>query len=1470
MKTLFLSLSFVGLMCATKTIQAAEIQGVTIYNYSSQNFAYPSSATYSVTNLVTSTGLWGDFHTFGGAGSMWLSTNGPSGTNYVTFNLGGLYTVNAIKVWNFNDYTTSSHLTYGVSNASISYSTDGTHFTTSIASQNFNEAPGTFYGYPQTISLPSPVSAQYIRININTNWGGGTAGVGLAKVRFISDTNPPAVLSASENFGSNQVTVIFSESINPGTATNPANYSISGSGPAVTISSAAMGEYPDRVILYTGPLTGSGYTVSVSGVYDEAVTAAVTNNSTVAVQPELYLWLRADQGVTTTPAGGGNMVTTWADQSSYGHNAVAPASFFNSSMVQPFLVNDVVNGKPAVQFSGTNVLQIPNDAANPINGDLTIVAVVACVTTSGSQEIINKVGGGSTAAITNNLAAPFDFYFGSGEPDLYVGNNGGLGNELSGKQAITANTFYVVAATVTATNLCQAIIDGASPLSNDSVTPINDFSAFQPEVGAPADGGNPITIGARNSNPVSDDQPLNGYLPEVMLIRGTITPSDLTNIEDYLAAKYAIAPVAITEQPASLTASAGSQATFWVGASGMQPFSYQWQSNGVDIAGATGRSYTTPYLTSSANNASYTVTVSDASGTANSTAATLTVVTPTTPPTVNSAVKSAGLTSVSVIFSEAVDPTTSQNAADYSINGGVSVTSVAAGSSANQVVLTVSGMTAAGLYSLNVQNVKDQYGNAIVSAVAPIMPSTMTMWLKADSGVVTNPATGSTVDAWLDQTANGNNAQTYGIGPSYRPSLTTDSVSQKPAVLFNASSENFLVVPSSPGLALTHDFTFYIVADIADFSTYRSLIGKDDQATYCAPYEFYCSPTSGQLNFFRGDGTSYHNGAQKGSDVPVGQPTVLDIMQQGTTNNSGGTGYDYQNGGSPASIGFVGYNYDDWGENLYIAGRQGMGLHLNGNIAEIMVFSNAISAYDRTNIDNYLGGKYFTLANTLPLLNVTNNAGNMQTFTVLPSQGSAHLTYQWVENGTNITGATGSSYTTGPLYAGDNGDTFSVDVIVPGVSTNVLGLSNSVTPVTLTVVSVPPSVVDVGSALWVSTTNTLIVDFSETVNPAFATNSANYDLNNGATVLSAVLWSPTEVLLTTSTLNNPPYTLTIKNVESTLGAVMTTTNWVNAAGTLYPPALALWLRADEGVSTNSDGTVASWNDQSGNGNNFAGTSGFEPAFVANAANGLPALLFNATNETYLYDGSPSMLLQCTNDMTIFAVMNFTTYANPSGALAEQGGGEIISLTDPNNLSTPAPFDYYVYYPSGDNVPIFLRGDGQGGNGSFVGASSSPSTGAWHELSAMMNPQVAGSATIYHRLDGHQNGSPTWSGTIAYTGGSLFIGTREDGNVRLTGYMAELIVVDSALSTNDYSAIETYLGTKYGILSSQPIGVLSSNSTAVVYWQKTGWYSVLQSTPSLNPAVWTTVTNPVVSIGTTNMVSVPMTNQMFYRLKFESQ
>src|SRR5215469_8557921 len=156
--SLLLALSIAGIICAPENLQAAEIQNVAIFATSGGAYTnLPDQR--SANNLVSNVGLFGDVHTTLANGDMWWinDTNTPSmTTNYVVFNLGGVYTVNALKVWNYNDSSSAPAITRGLKTANISYSVDGVNFTTNLVSQSFNEAPGTFSSCGQLIQMPVP------------------------------------------------------------------------------------------------------------------------------------------------------------------------------------------------------------------------------------------------------------------------------------------------------------------------------------------------------------------------------------------------------------------------------------------------------------------------------------------------------------------------------------------------------------------------------------------------------------------------------------------------------------------------------------------------------------------------------------------------------------------------------------------------------------------------------------------------------------------------------------------------------------------------------------------------------------------------------------------------------------------------------------------------------------------------------------------------------------------------------------------------------------------------------------------------------------------------------------------------------------------------------------------------------------------------------------------------------------------
>ena len=166
----------------------------------------------------------------------------------------------------------------------------------------------------------------------------------------------------------------------------------------------------------------------------------------------------------------------------------------------------------------------------------------------------------------------------------------------------------------------------------------------------------------------------------------------------------------IIVQPQSLSMGDGGKATFSVTASGSLPLSYQWQFKGANLAGANGTTLTLdPVLASQAG--VYNVVVTNSLGSIVSSNAVLTVISDTTPPTISS-VTNPTATNVVVVFSEPVQVASAINSANYALNNGASVQSVAMGVNDQTVVLTTTALAGGMAYTLTINNVRDRSANA--------------------------------------------------------------------------------------------------------------------------------------------------------------------------------------------------------------------------------------------------------------------------------------------------------------------------------------------------------------------------------------------------------------------------------------------------------------------------------------------------------------------------------------------------------------------------------------------------------------------------------------------------------------------------------------------------------------------------------------------------------------------------------------
>jgi hypothetical protein len=223
-------------------------------------------------------------------------------------------------------------------------------------------------------------------------------------------------------------------------------------------------------------------------------------------------------------------------------------------------------------------------------------------------------------------------------------------------------------------------------------------------------------------------------------------------------------------------------------------------------------------------------------------------------------------------------------------------------------------------------------------------------------------------------------------------------------------------------------------------------------------------------------------------------------------------------------------------------------------------------------------------------------------------------------------------------------------------------------------------------------------------------------------------------------------------------------------------SLKLWLVGDN----ESAGSVGTWDDLSGNGNNATqADSAQQPTAVTNVVNGHTVLRADGTSDQMSIASNP---LTGASGGTLVVV--FKQDADPPSVGANTGGGPISRLG--SDAATP-----------GDHWPWT---DGNIYDGSMSTArktvgNPTTSLASWAVISIV-------SAASDYRF--YINGTlfySTASNTVGFSGSAplLFWSTDSGGGIYyFKGDVAEVLAYNRALSTTERQAAEDYAGTKYGI------------------------------------------------------------------------
>jgi hypothetical protein len=329
---------------------------------------------------------------------------------------------------------------------------------------------------------------------------------------------------------------------------------------------------------------------------------------------------------------------------------------------------------------------------------------------------------------------------------------------------------------------------------------------------------------------------------------------------------------------------------------------------------------------------------------------------------------------------------------------------------------------------------------AVLRTFAQTLPVTdgLELWLRADAGVTTNSAGGIT--AWADQSVNGNNASQS--DDAQAPLLVNGALNNRPVLRFDGV-DDFLDVADSDSLSFTGDMASFFVVKFDDFEFFRAVWGKT-AANLPAPTDMYAVPGSGVLRVYRGDGTTNNLTPVDSNPLRVNTYLVLGFDVAGETlthylNNE-------ENG-----AGTVTTNTADANTSLKIGTRNDLVTRLKGDLAELLIYSRALSSNERSNVFNYLQTKY-DLLNLPPTCSLAStpagpnvSVGTLVTLNATPNDPDGTIAkVDFFANGTLVATATAPPYSL-PVTLDSAGTT----VFTARATDNKAGTGNSA-PISLT------------------------------------------------------------------------------------------------------------------------------------------------------------------------------------------------------------------------------------------------------------------------------------------------------------------------------------------------------------------------------------------------------------------------------------
>ncbi len=609
----------------------------------------------------------------------------------------------------------------------------------------------------------------------------------------------------------------------------------------------------------------------------------------------------------------------------------------------------------------------------------------------------------------------------------------------------------------------------------------------------------------------------------------------------------------------------------------------------------------------------------------------------------------------------------------------------------------------------------------------------LTLWLKADDG--TNTTTnGGSITSWNDLSGNAHNAT--GTGDA---KYNTHWSNFNPALDFTGT-----VDPISGNVTRTNGTasTLFVVAEQTSSNSDNLLdFGTFTQSLTGAAY-------SHNLNDF---------------NLTLNQKIIVSASDQGST--SGAT--VYENGNLIHTYASKARN-TSWTSTPYTIGDNGPGFvanntSLDGHIAEVIYFDQQLSAADQQKVEGYLGIKYgITLDNTAGGTAGDYLASDGSTIWDASTNSTYHhdvfaigrddLSELNQKQSKSANGDAIVSIGLGSIAADNASNTNS---FTTNYSFTLIGNDNATAnQAGANTADLPSDTRERMSRVWkvqeVGTIGNVEIQFDLT-GLGYSTNLDDFQLiiSNTTTMASGTVTSA-------SSINSNVVSFT--NIDLTDGQFFSLATKRQAPGAVSQD-ISLWLKADEGTNTTTQGSgITSWNDQSGEAQNASGTG--DAVYNTNWASFNPAITFSQ-------DEDPITGNITRSNGTASTVFMVGEHAGSSNVFYDFGNLE-------QNLSNGN------YAHSSNNFSLAQ-------NEKFI-------------ISASDQGSTSGAIVYQNGDELHTYASKarntTWT-TKTYTIGDTgpgFTGTA----LSLNGHIAELIYYDRQLSVSEQQKVESYLAIKYGI------------------------------------------------------------------------